>query len=306
MNAAVDGPLIDRPVFVVGTGRSGLTPLMDLIAYHPAFGWPSQYNERLPRVRAVSALSRIVDIPPFDSRVKFARGVPKHTEAYPLWARCFPGFAEPFRDLVAEDVTPYAKGLFRETVAEILAYQRKPRFIAEYSGWSRIAFLRAIFPDAKFIHIVRDGRAVAHSYTTVDWWNGWEGVHRWRLGMPGPELLDKLARYEDSFLALAAVYWKILVSNIAEKSRLLPADDFLLVRYEDLVEDPVKEAYRCIEFAGLDDERGRFGKHLRTVKIVDANRHRMRIPPWREAIDPKQRDMFDDLAGDELAEFGYA
>ena len=128
MNTAVDGPLIDRPVFVVGTGRSGLTPLMDLIAYHPAFGWPSQYNERLPRVRAVSALSRIVDIPPFDSRVKFARGVPKHTEAYPLWARCFPGFAEPFRDLVADDVTPYAKGLFRETVAEILAYQRKPRF----------------------------------------------------------------------------------------------------------------------------------------------------------------------------------
>jgi hypothetical protein len=42
------------------------------------------------------------------------------------------------------------------------------------------------------------------------------------------------------------------------------------------------------------------------VKIVDANRHRMRIPPWREAIDPKQRDMFNDLAGDELAEFGYA
>ena len=57
------------------------------------------------------------------------------------------------------------------------------------------------------------------------------------LGMPWPELLDKLAKYEDSFLALAAIYWKILVSNISEKSRLLPADDFLLVRYEDLVED---------------------------------------------------------------------
>ncbi len=48
--------------------------------------------------------------------------------------------------------------------------------------------------------------------------------------MPGPGFLDKLARYEDSFLALAAVYWETLVSNISEKSRLLPADDFLLVR----------------------------------------------------------------------------
>jgi hypothetical protein len=124
--------------------------------------------------------------------------------------------------------------------------------------------------------------------------------------MPSPEVLEKLARYENSFLALAAVYWKILVSNISEGSRLLPTDDFLLVRYEDLVADPEMEAYRCIEFAGLDEDRRRFAKHLRTVKIVDANRNRMRIPPWREAIDPKQLDMFDDLAGEELAEFGYA
>jgi len=147
---------------------------------------------------------------------------------------------------------------------------------------------------------------VAHSYTTVDWWNGWEGVYRWRLGVPNPEVLEKLERYEYSFLALAAVYWKILVANISEKSRLLPAEDFLLVRYEDLVADPDKEAYRCIEFAGLDKDRPRFARHLRTVKIVDANRHRMRIPPWREAFDRKQLDMFNDLAGDELAEFGYA
>ncbi len=303
--SAMQTPTIDRPLFVIGTGRSGLTPLMDLIAYHPAFAWPSQYNERWPKVRALSALSRVVDVPPFDSRLKYRRGVPKHTEGYPLWARCFPGFAEPFRDLEAADVTPYAERQFRDTVADILRYQRKPRFVAEYSGWSRIAFLKAIFPDARFIHIVRDGRAVAHSYTNVDWWNGWEGVYRWRLGVPDQETLDKLEGYRYSFLALAAVYWRILVRNIMDRSRELPAGDFLLLRYEDLVADPEKEAFRCIEFAGLEADDGRFRRHLRSVRIVDANRHRMRIPPWREALDEEQIRMFADLAGDELAEFDY-
>jgi omega-hydroxy-beta-dihydromenaquinone-9 sulfotransferase len=305
VNRAMDETPIDRPIFVIGTGRSGLTPLMDLIAYHESFAWPSQYNERWPKLHAVSALSRIVDVPSVRSHVKFRRGVPKHTEAYPLWGRCFPGFAEPFRDLVAEDVTPYARRLFRQTVADIVRYQRKTRFIAEYSGWSRIAFLRTIFPDARFIHIVRDGRAVAHSYTNVDWWNGWEGVYRWRLGIPDQGMLEKLERYEYSFLALAAVYWKILVTNISDKGRLLPSEDFLLVRYEDLVADPNKEASRCIEFAGVDRDKARFEHHLRTVKIIDANSHGVRIPPWRESFQPKQIEMFNDLAGDELAEFNY-
>jgi omega-hydroxy-beta-dihydromenaquinone-9 sulfotransferase len=296
---------IDRPVFVIGTGRSGLSPLMDLIAYHPAFGWPSQYNDRWPSHVRASALSRVVQVPPFTSKVKFRRGVPTHAETYRLWNRCFPGFAEPFQDLVADDVTPYADRLFRQTVEGILRAQRKPRLITEYSGWSRIGFLKEIFPDAVFVHIVRDGRAVAHSFINVDWWDGWNGVHRWRIGMPSAEMLEKLERYGYSFLAIAAVYWKTLVLNITNKGKALPENDFLVIRYEDLVADPHKEARRAVEFVGLDPGDRRFERHLGTVKIVDANQHQMRIPPWREAVSARQVEMFEDVAGEELALFGY-
>ena len=299
-------PLVDRPVFVIGTGRSGLTPLMDLIAYHPAFAWPSQYNERWPDISALSALSRVADVPPFDTRLKFRRGVPKHTEAFAMWDRCFPGFSEPFRDLVAEDATTYAKERVRTRVAAILRYQRKSRFIAEYSGWSRIGFLRAIFPDARFIHVVRDGRAVAHSLTTVDWWDGWLGPHRWRIGPLDPGSTAELARYGSSFLALAAIYWKTLVRNISDKGRQLPGDDFLVVRYEDMVADPEKEAIRCIRFADLPEDDGRLIRHVRTVRIVDANRRKMRIPPWREALTSEEIDMLNDLTAEELSGFDYA
>ncbi|MGZ4115463.1 MAG: sulfotransferase family protein [Actinomycetota bacterium] len=297
------GP-VDRPVFVIGTGRSGLSPVMDLIAYHRAFAWPSQYNDRWPGAPRVSALSRVVDLPPLDSALKHKRGVPKHAECYRLWNRCFPGFAEPFRDLRADDVTPRARDLFRKAVGGIMAHQGKSMFIAEYSGWSRIGFLREVFPGARFIHVVRDGRAVAHSYTTIDWWNGWEGIHRWRLGVPDDDVLVKLERYRYSFLALAAVYWKILIDNIIEASRPLPADDVLVVRYEDLVADPFKQATRCIEFCGLSDD-ARFRRHVRTVRIVDANNITMRIPPWRDSVDRAQVEMMNDLIGEELVQLGY-
>jgi hypothetical protein len=304
MNTEIDAEGIDRPVFVLGTGRSGLTPLMDLIAYHRAFAWPSQYNDRWPNVARVSALSRLVDVPPFRGPWKLTRVVPKHAESYKLWNRCYPGFAEPFRDLTFEDATEWSRTLFRDAVSGIMRYQRKPMFIAEYSGWSRMGFLRGIFPDAKFIHVVRDGRAVAHSYTNVEWWNGWQGIHRWRLGMPDDDVLAKLDHYRYSFLALAAVYWKILVSNIAEASREIPPEDVLVVRYEELVTDPHKEAQRCIEFCGLKDDRG-FRRHLGTVSIVDANTKKLRIPPWRESLDSAQIEMMHDLIGDELARFSY-
>jgi hypothetical protein len=295
---------LDRPVFMIGTGRSGLSPLMDLVAYHHAFAWPSQYNDRWPGVPRVSALSRIVETAPLDSRVKYKRGLPKHAECYRLWNRCFPGFAEPFRDLRADDVTPRAREQFRTAVSAIMTHQGKSKFIAEYSGWSRIGFLREVFPGARFIHVVRDGRAVAHSYTTIDWWNGWEGIHRWRLGVPDDAVLAKLERYRYSFLALAAVYWKILIDNILEASRSLPSDDVLLVRYEDLVADPVKQATRCVEFCGLMDD-ARFRRHLRTVSIVDANNVTLRIPPWRDSLDRAQVEMMNDLIGEELAQLDY-
>ncbi|HXF37673.1 MAG TPA: sulfotransferase [Actinomycetota bacterium] len=304
-SGAGDGPPIERPLFVVGTGRSGLTPLMDLIAYHEAFAWPTQYNDRWPGLPPVSRLSRVVEVPVLRGRAKFLRGVPRHAETYRLWGRCFGGFPEPFRDLEAEDATPLVRRRFHEAVRAILRHHGKPRFIAEYSGWSRIAFLRAVFPDARFIHIVRDGRAVAHSLLSVPWWDGWGGVHRWRIGIPGPQVMERLERHGHSFVALAAAYWAILVSNIDDRGRRLPEDDFLTVRYEDLVADPEKEARRCVAFAGLDPDRPAFLRHLRTVRVVDANREQLRIPPWREAFDRRDLEVVEDVAGDELARFGY-
>jgi hypothetical protein len=295
---------IDRPVFVIGTGRSGSTALMELIAYHHAFAWPSQYNDHWPREHRWSFASRIVDLPIIRTHRRL-RFVPKHGEAFALWNSCYPAFARPFRDLVADDVTPYVRRRFRTAVADVMRYQGKRRFITKYTGWSRIEFIRAIFPDARFIHIVRDGRAVANSLLSVDWWQGWEGVYRWRWGVPSQETLDALARYDDSFLALAALQWKILVRNISEKSALLPAEDVLVIRYEDLISAPEQEVIRCVGFCAPGEVDPRFADHIAAFPIVDANTTARRIAPWRDNVTRAQMAMLTDLIGEELGRFGY-
>ena len=59
-----------RPIFVIGTGRCGLTPLMHLISYHQDLAWLSQYNNQFPNQMFLSYLSRIVEWPIFSSSIQ--------------------------------------------------------------------------------------------------------------------------------------------------------------------------------------------------------------------------------------------
>ena len=304
MSEMPETPIVTRPLFVIGTGRCGLSPVMDLLTAHEDLAWPSQYNRRFPGRPVVSRLSRLTDHRPFASH-RLGWKLPVHDEAYPFWQSLFNGFAEPDRDLYAADVTPFVAERMRTGVAGILRYQRKSRFVAEYSGWSRIGFMREVFPDAQFIHVIRDGRAVVNSFLHVGWWRGYEGVHRWQFGLPSAEEQELLARYGDSFAARAAIHWRRLVRSIVSSSAFLDEDTYRVVRYEDLVSDPVGTTLDALTWAGLPLGRPGLERRLEAVPIFDANANTFRIPSWRENLSPEQIAMIDEILGDELRRFGY-
>lgn len=296
------------PVFVIGTGRCGLTPLMDLIAYHKDLGWPSQYLNRsyLASKFYLAYLSRIADWSIFNFSMKHTSYFfPRHSEATILYDSCFYGFSSPFRDLIEDDVTTDACNKFKRMVHKILKYQGKKRFIAEYSGWSRIEFLKKIFPNALFIHIIRDGRAVANSLINVDYWNGWGGINKWLWGEPDHECKEFLKKYKYSFLALAAVQWKMTLNNIMCKSKRLDSSEILEVKYEDLVADPKAIAYECMDFMNLDIGCNIFQSNLKAAKIFDANNAQFRIKPWKENLNTNQIDMLNTILRKELEHYNY-
>jgi omega-hydroxy-beta-dihydromenaquinone-9 sulfotransferase len=298
---------IYKPIFVIGTNRAGKELFMNLVSYHEQFAWLSNYNMRFPTSSFVSYLNRIVELPFMNSKLKYMKGVPQLASAYRFWNSRFEGFRRPFRDLEAEDISDAVSKHVFNAVSQVLKKQSKDRFIAQYSGWSRINLIKKIFPDAKFIHLIRDGRAVANSLINYDGWGGQEGVYKWRLGhIPNSTEKEFLEENNYSFLALAALEWQVIVNNIDDKRQTLPKDDFLLVRYEDLVSSTDETLDKFFAFCEIDHKNKKYSRHRKTIKIYNANVQTKRVPSWKKNISSSQLEMLNFFLKDELARFNYS
>ena len=108
----------------------------------------------------------------------------------------------------------------------------------------RIPILRQIFPDAKYIHLVRDGRAVAYSLLHVAWWN--DHVLYWAGKTP-----RQMIAAGSNPLELAARNWFEEMQTLAQGIALIPDGQLLEVRYEELLRDPYVQLQRILDFMGV-------------------------------------------------------
>jgi hypothetical protein len=218
-------------------------------------------------------------------------------EAYLFWDYYCPGFSEPYRDLLKQDVTPRVKQTVRSVMAQMLTHKRR-RLLIKITGWPRIGFLKEIFPDARFIHVYRDGRAVVNSLLNVYFWSGWRGPANWRWGELTPAQKEKWEKYDRSFVALAAIEWDILMSAQEEAKRRIPSDDILEIRYEDLCQDPVKSFRMAAEFSGLEWSP-RFEATVRSFSFKNTNYK------WQEHLNEAQQKVLNECLRNTLKKYGY-
>ncbi len=150
--------------------------------------------------------------------------------------------------------------------------------------------LDRMFPRARFIHIIRDGRDVALSHVNV-------------------AFLQK--RLEE-----AAIYWRHAVLAARGYGAALGPERYREVRYEDLLDDPEGTVRSLCGFVDLEFDESMLRYFERADDLARPAHHpeahrRLALPPtkglrdWRTQMSPRDLAIFEVLAGDALSQLGY-
>jgi hypothetical protein len=241
-----------RYAFVLGTGRCGSTLVQEVVSRHPDVAFVSNLDDRFALPAALGRWNNTLyrRVPPALTRKGRFRFAP--SEAYRVLDRkVSPALTMPSHDLTEADATPWLTQRTREFFDEHAARQRGEVFLHKFTGWPRVGFLDTVFPESRYVHVVRDGRAVANSWLQMPWWRGHLGPDQWHFG-PLPEVYEEEWHASgDSFVVLAGLAWKLLLDAFDRARELVPADRWLEVRYEDVAADPVTHIAVVREFLGL-------------------------------------------------------
>ncbi|MES2404467.1 MAG: sulfotransferase, partial [Pseudomonadota bacterium] len=284
-NTRQTASIVDRPIFIVGAGRSGSTVFHRMFCEHPDVAWQSPLCDKFPAHPGLNrTLLRIARWPWLG---KFLTGYLRPGERYQFWDHYCRGFPRPCRDLLDSDVTPMHRRRIPPALAQ-LATPRRRRVLIKITGWPRIGFLRELFPQAKFIHVYRDGRAVASSLLAVSFWRGWEGPPPWGFGELDPLQQAEWERYGRSFVALAGIQWKLLMLAMDKAAMDVPASSLMHVRYEDFVDDPVTAFRHVAEFCELGWPAS-FEASIRQKRLQTANEK------WRDHLTAAQQALLEDV-----------
>ena len=213
----------DRPVFVGGCPRSGTTLLRSMLNAHPSLALPRETHFVL---EAYARCARFGDLRDDGNRMRLAKWIAtrKRTQFDRLELERDRAVSELYRaPPTVGSVVGTALKLFADRFNKPRWGDKRPMHVQELPA------IFDMFPDAQFIAIVRDPRAVVASMKKLGWLESWYdgtvagGVDRWlhsvRAGRQG------LRRYRD--------------------------DQLLEIRYEDLVDDPAGVLGHMCAFLGL-------------------------------------------------------
>jgi hypothetical protein len=259
--------------FVVGCGRSGTTLVRAMIDGHPEVAVPPESHF-------------IVGLAPKDGGFD-PNGFAARLAADPrfgLW-----GFD---REALAETIA--GSGTYPDAVRSVFAAwaarEGKPRYADKTPGYVlHIATLARLFPEAVFVHLIRDGRDVAASFLELGW-------------------ADSIEH--------AALHWRLRVRRGRRAGRALRAGRYHELRYEDLVREPEPALRELCEVIGVPfaremlDHGRRAPAVVRTTNHPDYHRHLAEpvtadLRDWRRDLDGEAVARFELIAGRLLSELGY-
>lgn len=270
------------PFFIVGSSRSGSTLLRLMLASHSRIAIPSE----------TWYLIALLETFPFDRPLR-------ENEAAAAVAMMTSHYTWPDMGLDATEFRHRAANLSGVRLRDLVEIVY--RWHMEVEGKSRwgdktpayieiVPALAAMFDDAKFIHLIRDGRDVAKSFQR----QGWHGP--WMYGYTRE--------------------WRRAVELDLKLGRTLLNERILRVRYEDLVLQPEAALRRVCAFIDerFEDQmlrwRGRVdeaipGREKGIHASLDRDMDSSDVGRWKREMTSREVFVAEALIGAQLSHFGY-
>lgn len=224
--------------FIIGTGRCGTSILAKILNAHSKICVPHElqilfeYNGNGPRFYEWFSSNEHLSWNA-DDFIKKIQGICTHDfQKFFDYESFFRKQKYPLGDL---------RRILRDLYGAIAASRKKKIFL-EQTPWygQRLDVMIDLFPDAKFIHMIRDGRDVALSFSRTFWWH--------------KSPLENLDRWQREIIKITG-----------DAASLLSRKKYLEVRYEDFVRDPEKSLRGITDFLGVPFEK----KMLLPENLID-------------------------------------
>ena len=250
--------LLEKPIIIFGTGRSGTTVISDIILHHEDLAWHNNWQELLPKSATINYLRRA-----FDNNLWHITGMNTQNnksyinqvlfrpiERYDFWETITGpriDFSRGF--LLNEKATEEERLRMRMHFAKMVKYQHRKRLAFKLTGPARMEYLLSVFPGAQFVQIVRDPVATVRSWLEISWSNQmtdqlwWDGAYTEEEKEKAKEFANEPA------LFVAFQYKKLMETTAYEINKLKP--DVYTGSYEDFVKDPRQFIADMMQHLGL-------------------------------------------------------
>jgi sulfotransferase family protein len=214
--------------FIVGTGRCGTTMLAQMLNAHSNICVPHElqlifgYCGNGPRFHELFSSGENLQWHAENFIRKVEELCPHKFEEFFDYGSFFRHQKYPIKNL---------SRLLNDLYHTIAASRGKEIFI-EQTPWygQRLDIMKELFPDAKFIHMIRDGRDVALSFSRTPWWHD--------------SFMENLDR------------WQREATKIShDAALLLGKNQYFEVKYEDYVLDPEGTLRLIVDFLGVSFEK---------------------------------------------------
>ena len=269
-----EGPIL----FVAGSPRSGTTLVSRMLRIYYDFGmgpeghWILPYRDRLAAFGDLeddANARRLIDAILAEEMFQIVReryqpvnGQPVHVTTDMVW-EVLDGRAYP--DIVYAVLLALSRALGRSKVGN-----KNPGFTRHLDT------LEALFPDARYLFVVRDGRDVALSMMQQPW-----GQKSWYAN---------------------ARFWAETLERSQRFQRRLDPERYHEVKYEDLLRDPYATSL------GLEDFLGQpISEEARAALVAEirGGSRSQNYAKWKSRMNPRQHRLYESAAGDWLEHFGY-